>query len=88
MSTDRPSVSIAQVSPSPAQLHASDPVIAPTVLPSSLFAAHHTPDDPTGAAKEAILQANLMMEQMKVVHEASQATYNASSALHVNVKVS
>ena len=63
-------------------------MIAPTVPPSSLFAAHHTPDDPASVAKEAILQENLMMEQMKVVHEASQAAYNASSALHVNVKVS
>ena len=49
---------------------------------------HHTPDDPAGATREALLQANLMMEQMKIVHEASQAAYNASSALHVNVKVS
>ena len=73
VSTDRPSASISQVPTSPAQLHASDPVIAPTVLPSSLFAGHYPPDDPAGAAKEAILQANLMMEQMKVVHEASQA---------------
>ena len=88
VSTDCPSVLIAQVPASPAQLHALDHVIAPTVLPSSLFAAHHIPDDLAGAAKEAILQANLMMEQMKVVHEASQAAYNASSALHINVKVS
>ncbi|XP_037416592.1 uncharacterized protein LOC119279467 [Triticum dicoccoides] len=88
MLIDRPSVSIAQVPASPAHLHASDPVIAPTVLLSPLFAAHHTPDDPVGAAKEAILQAGLMMEQMKVVHEASQAAYNASSALCINVKKS
>ncbi|XP_073354657.1 uncharacterized protein [Aegilops tauschii subsp. strangulata] len=72
----------------PKLLHASDHVVAPTILPSSLFAAHHTPDDPVGAAKEAILQAGLMMEQMKVVHEASQAAYNASTALHNNVKKS
>ena len=88
VSTDCPSVSIAQVSASLAQLHASDPVISPIVPPLSLFAAHHTPDDPGSAAKEAIVQANVMMEQMKVVHEASQAAYNASSALHVNVKFS
>ena len=88
LSTDLPSASTAQVSTAPAQLHALDPLIVPTILPSSLFAAHHTPDDPAGTAKEAILQENLMMEQMKIVHEASQAAYNASSALHVNVKVS
>ena len=88
MLIDHPSTSIAQFPASLAQLHASDPVIAPTVLPSSLFVAHHTPDDLAGAAKESILQANLMMEQMKVVHEASQAAYNASSALLINVEVS
>ena len=61
---------------------------APTVLPSSLFAAYQTPDDPPSAAREALLQANLVMEQMKVVHEASQVAYNASTALQTNVKVS
>ena len=35
LSTDRPSASTAQVSVAPAQLHASDPVIALTILPSS-----------------------------------------------------
>ena len=55
---------------------------------SSPFAAHHVPEDQVGAAKEAIRQAGLMMEQMKVVREASQATYDASSALQTNVQVS
>ena len=72
VSTDCPSASTAQVSASPAQLHASDPVIAPNVLPLSLFVAYHTPDHPTGAAKEAILQENLMMEQIKVVQMPSR----------------
>ena len=40
-----------------------------------------------GAAKEAIRQAGIMMEQMKVVREASQAAYDASSALQSNVQV-
>ena len=51
------------------------------VDPSSLFAAHHVPEDQTGAAKEAIRQASIMMERMKVIREASQAAYDASSAL-------
>ena len=59
-----------------------------TALLSSLFAAYQTPDDPPSAAKEALLQVNLVMEQMKVVHEASQVAYNASTALQTNVKVS
>ena len=41
-----------------------------------------------GAAKEAIRQAGIMMEQVKVVREASQAAYYASSALQSNVQVS
>ena len=61
---------------------------APTDLPSSLFTAHHVPEDPVSAAEEAIRQAGLMMEQMKVVREASQAAYDASSALQANVQVS
>ena len=35
--------------------------------PSSLFAAHHVPEDHVGAAKEAIRQASIMMERMKVI---------------------
>ena len=86
--TDRPSGSTAQISAAPVQLHASDPMTGPTVLPSLLFAAYQTPDDPPSAAREALLQVNLVMEQMKVVHEASQVAYNASTALQANVQVS
>ena len=39
------------------------------------------------AAKEATRQAGLMMEQMKVVHKASKAAYDASSTLQTNVQV-
>ena len=56
--------------------------------PPSLFAAHHVPEDQVGAAKEAIRQAGIMMEKMKMVREASQAAYDASSALQSNVQVS
>ena len=48
---------------------------------------HHVPEDQVGAAKEDIRQAGIMMEQMKVVREASQAAYDASSALQSNVQV-
>ena len=55
LSTDRPSASTAQVSAAPVQLHASDPMTVSTVLPSSLFAAYHTPDNLPSAAREALL---------------------------------
>ena len=59
-----------------------------TADPPFLFATHHVPEDQVGAAKEAISQAGIMMEQVKVVREASQAAYDASSALQSNVQVS
>ena len=88
LSTDCPSGSAAQTSAVPIQPHASDPAVAPTALPSWLFTAYQTPDDPPSAAKEALLQLNLVMGQMKVVHEASQVAFNAGAALQTNVQVS
>ena len=55
------------------------------VDPPSVFATHHVPEDEVNAAKEAIRQAGIMMEKMKTVRDASQATYHASSALQSNV---
>ena len=49
---------------------------------------HHVPEDQAGAANEAIRQAGIMMEQVKAIREASQAAYDASSALQSNVQVS
>ena len=54
---------------------------ASTVDPSSLFAAYPIPEDQAAAAKEAVRQAGVMMEQVKVAREACQAAYDASSAL-------
>ena len=38
-----------------------------TADPPSLFATHHVPEDRVGAAKEAILQAGIMMEKVKAM---------------------
>ena len=78
LSTDCPSGSAAQTSTAP----------IPTALPSLLLTVYHTPDDPPAAAKEALLQLNLVMGQMKVVHEASQVAFNAGATLQTNVQVS
>ena len=56
--------------------------------PPSLFSTHHVPEDQAGAAKEAIRQEGVMMEQVKAIRDASQAAYDASSALQSNVQVS
>ena len=54
----------------------------------SLFSTHHVPEDQASAAKEAIHKAGVMMEQVKAIRDASQAAYDASSALQSNVQVS
>ncbi|XBH90592.1 hypothetical protein VPH35_082208 [Triticum aestivum] len=59
-----------------------------TADPYSLFAAYPVPEDQAAAAKEVIRQAGIMMEQVKVAREASQAAYDASSALQSNVQKS
>ena len=86
--TDRPLGLTSPTPAAPVQLHASDPAAASTALEPSLFAAYQTPDDSPSAAREALRQVNLVMEQVKVMHEASQVAYNASTALQTNVKVS
>ena len=58
------------------------------VDPPSVFVTHHVPEDEVNAAREAIRQAGIMMEKMKTVWDASQAAYDASSALQSNVQVS
>ena len=88
LTTDRPSGSTAQTPAAPVQLHSSDPVTTSTTLEPSLFATYQTPNDSSGAAREALRQVNLVMEQVKVMHEASQVAYNASTALQTNVQVS
>ena len=70
------------------QLHASDPVTASAALEPSPFAAYQTPDNSPSAAREDLHQVNLVMEQVKVMHEASRVAYDASSALQTNVQVS
>ena len=53
----------------------------------SLFSTYPVPEDQASAAKEAIRQAGVMMEQVKAIRDASQAVYDVSSALQSNVQV-
>ena len=85
LTTDRPSGSAAPTPATPVQLHAFDPATASTALQPSLFAAYQTPDDSPSAAREALRQVNLVMEQVKVMHKASQLAYNASTTHQTNV---
>lgn len=81
LTTDRPSGSTALTPTAPVQLHVSDPVATSATLTQLLFASYQTPDDSPSAAGEALRQVNLVMEQVKVMHEASKVAYNASTAL-------
>ena len=54
----------------------------------SLFSTHHVPEDQASAAREAIRQAGVMMEQVKAIRDASQVAYDASSTLQSNVQKS
>ncbi|XBH64723.1 hypothetical protein VPH35_118431 [Triticum aestivum] len=88
LSTDQPSASTAQA-PSPiAQVQASAPPATSSVPSSPLFVTQHVPEDQVGAAKEAMIQAGLMMDRLKVVYDTSKAAYDASSALQPNVRKS
>jgi hypothetical protein len=56
--------------------------------PTVVYPLYRVPEDQTGAAKEAMIQAEHMMRRTKEVYEASKMAYDASSALHANVRVS
>ena len=80
-------VPLSTAQPSSSTVQASNPTGAsPTLVPIE-FTLHHVPKDQTGAAKEAMIQASLMMERLKVVYESSKSTYDANSALQANVRV-
>ncbi|XBJ25693.1 hypothetical protein VPH35_003284 [Triticum aestivum] len=79
--------SVTFVEPLSSALPSSSTAQAP-VDPPSVFVTHHVPEDEVNAAREAIRQAGIMMEKMKMVRDASQAAYDASSALQSNVQKS
>jgi len=62
--------------------------ITPPGPSQTIFTLHRTPEDQTGAAKEAMIQAEFMMLRTKEAYEASKLAYDASSALRANVQVS
>lgn len=63
----------------------TDAIPTPSILAYSM---QHVPEDQTGAAKEAMIQAGLMMQRTKEAYEASKLAYDASSVLQANIRVS
>ena len=78
VSSERPTSSTAPVFASTIQPHASELQAAATGPPTPFFTTHHVPEGQADAATEAIRQAGIMMERVKVVHENSQAAHDAS----------
>ena len=70
------------------QLHTSELQIDVPGPSVPFFTTHHVPESQADAAAEAIRQACMMIERVKVVHKNSQAAYDASTALRANVQVS
>ncbi|XBI11375.1 hypothetical protein VPH35_138452 [Triticum aestivum] len=85
VSTDQPSASTAQTSGPIVPPQAPAPSTTSSVPSSTPFALHHIPEDQVGDAKEAMIQASLMMDRLKVVYDTSKAAYDTSSALQANV---
>ena len=71
--------------PTPEELVLRTAMPAPSQIPFSL---HRTLEDQTGAAKEAMMQAEHMMQRTKEAYEASKLAYDVSTALRANVQVS
>ena len=70
------------------QPHASELQAAASGPFVPFFTTYHVPKSQSDAATEAIRQAGIMMERVKVVHENIQAAYDAITALRANVQVS
>ena len=85
-------IELANTPPAPAsQVSIPEAPVLQTASPApsqTLFSLHRTPEDQTGAAKEAMMQAELMMQRTKEAYEASKLAYDASTALRANVQVS
>ena len=88
LSSERPTPSIVPVFSSVVQPHASELQAAAPGSSAPFFTNYHVSESQSAAAAEAIRQTNVMMEQMKTVHENNQAAYDASANLWANVQVS
>ena len=88
LSSGHPAPSTAHVIPSTVQLHATELQAATPGLSAHFFTSYPVPDNQSEAAAEAIRLADMMMERVKIVHESSQAAYDASAALRANIEVS
>ena len=88
VSSEIPTSSTAPVFDSTIQPHVSELQAAATAPSTPFFTTHHVLESQADAAAEAIRQVGIMMERVKVVHENSQAAYDASAALRANVQVS
>ena len=71
LSSERPAPSIVPVFPLAAQPRASELQVAASGPSAPFFTNYHVPESQSDAAAEAIRQASVMMERMKMVHDNS-----------------
>jgi hypothetical protein len=87
--TNPPQAPVSQAPVSQAPVSQAPVLLTVSLLPlKSTFSLYRVPEDQTGAAKEAMIQAEHMMRHTKEAYEASKLAYDASSALRANVRVS
>ena len=80
LSTGQPSTSTAQASKPIAHVQAPTPPVRSPAPSSRMFAAYPVLEDQVGAAKEAMIQAGLMMDRLKVAYDTSKAAYDATTS--------
>lgn len=80
-----PPVSSVVVTTTPTGLQSSVPVVSVAasglMSPATVYATRRVPEDHTGAAKEAMIQAGLMTQQVKGAYDAIVSLYNKSMVL-------
>ncbi|KAE8803515.1 hypothetical protein D1007_20646 [Hordeum vulgare] len=78
-------VTIVPTAPPPVTLVTTAAILTPSTLAYSM---QHVPEDQTGAAKEAMIQVGLMMQQTREAYEASKLAYHAGSVLQASIRIS
>ena len=87
-----PPVSSVVVTTTPTGLQSGAPVVSAAasglMSPTTMYTTRRIPEDQTGAAKEAMIQAELMTQQAKGAYDAIVSVYNNSVVLQENDRVS
>ncbi|KAI5016377.1 hypothetical protein ZWY2020_006228 [Hordeum vulgare] len=85
-----PPVSSVVVTTTPTGLPSSVPVVSAAasglMSPATVYTTHRVPEDQTGAAKDAMIQAGLMKQQARGAYDTIVSMYNNNVVLEENVR--